>query len=283
MSTTTSSLTPPFAKPKCLKTKKCDISNIESLIETRGSSHADKEKSAAVFPNFLINNSVDVSTPVSAESSGANSPFKSHFTPQMAPVTNGMSPQLLWYLYALSNSNSGVQTGPPSVDMERLMVATHTSPKNGSHSPLSSASSSALSSPASFASASSAASEQAAAKSSEPEKKLDVSQEFSGNEEDETEEQEEKIEQDLKKEDEDEEEKEEEEEEEETGLGDTDDEEKQMQSIFEEPCQSQDEEENVVKEEVLDSITTTTKSVSLGDNANCRKKKQKLEVDESSE
>ena len=87
------SILPPLQPPKPAKTKKCDISNIESLIESRQDD----------LPKYRPDSSVEISS--SFESSNSSSCNNSPFKPlnEIGPdLTNqNIPPQLLWYLYAL--------------------------------------------------------------------------------------------------------------------------------------------------------------------------------------
>ena len=320
---------PPFIKPKCVKPpKKCDISNIESLIETRGTPTPSITNNSANNPNFLLNNnSVDASSS-SSSSSCTNSPFKpasiSHllqqsmqngeFSQVAGGATSGMPPHLLWYLYALSAQNSTVVANPS--DMDRLTVATNSaeapfkkmntsSPKiepdltadadkskNLLHSPMSSSSSSSTSS--SSLSSSTSLSSKDIKKEAYYEDKAkfeDVAHENMCSEFSEDDDHEKMVDQtetdQIELEDNYEEEEEAEAEAKEE-LNDTEDEEKKFQSIFDENSYSSEKNEEIETKssvkEVLNTITTTTKSVSLNDDStsslmapHSNRKKQKLE------
>jgi hypothetical protein len=111
-------------------TKKCDISNIESLIESNDNSKKN---------NNLLRSDCSLtstSSPISSNSSSCNnSPLKptnqnNISIPDLnlttAAAFNSMNPQLLWYLYA-SNAHNNLTNnniGCPITDLERLTVPT---------------------------------------------------------------------------------------------------------------------------------------------------------------
>lgn len=101
-SSSSSSSSPASPKSAKITKNKCDISNIESLIDNKNSGS-----------NTTVNSSSDIS--FGSIGSLTNSPLK----PQEQGTNPNLPPHLLWYLYALS-SQSNSQMNP---DLERFMNA----------------------------------------------------------------------------------------------------------------------------------------------------------------
>ena len=116
-SSSSPSLTKQASKPK----KKCDISNIESLIENK----EDERLNTNSKNNLNIGDtSVGSLHGSSTSSSSSNSPFKTVSATGAAPfdpsllVGQNLPPHLLWYLYALSQQSQS--TNSSSLDIESL-------------------------------------------------------------------------------------------------------------------------------------------------------------------
>ncbi len=125
-----------LVRPTVVKPKKCDISNIESLIESSSSnptatiSHEDSD--IKYRPDNSLTSSIDVSSNTNESSSssscnnspsGANRSSLEEKQLPSVPVSNhGMPPHLLWYLYALGSQSVAAGHNSPA-EMERFTAA----------------------------------------------------------------------------------------------------------------------------------------------------------------
>jgi hypothetical protein len=104
-------------------TKKCDISKIESLIETRSTepelhvkiNETKSSSSESSLKNDLLNSSYSSSASSFSSTSCPTSPSKNPSQTQYSipnQTQSNLNPNLLWYLYALTTRQNGMNFNP---------------------------------------------------------------------------------------------------------------------------------------------------------------------------
>ena len=118
-SSSSSSSSPSLIKQASKPKKKCDISNIESLIENKEDERLNTNSKSNMNTGDTSVGSLHAS---SASSSSSNSPFKTMLAAGAAPfdpsllVGQNLPPHLLWYLYALSQQSQPTNSGSQDID-----------------------------------------------------------------------------------------------------------------------------------------------------------------------